>query len=76
MKITDLSARRMQRDAELYRHLQACALLKLFRADRGREATTIEELEDWVHSLSGQHVSPSEVLTREEIVEAVRGFTG
>jgi len=62
----------LQRDAELYWHLQSTALLKQFAEAHGRAASTIQELEDWVAATAPRpKIDPYSILTREKIDAAI-----
>ncbi len=62
-------------DANLYRILQAASTLKLFKIERGREAETIDELEDWAQHLKSQ-VEPEKILTPAELRATVHSVIG
>jgi hypothetical protein len=46
----------IERDAEKWRLKQAQAMLDLFEGDRGRAATTLEELKEWAGAQNEEHL--------------------
>jgi hypothetical protein len=58
------------RDAELGRLIQAAAILKKFRIDRGREPQSIGELEAWARHHTSL-IDPDTVLTQAEMRSAI-----
>ena len=69
----------VKRDAEIYRLLQATALMKLFHAAHRRDAASIKELSDWVAKTRPEPkdpINPMTVLTKDEIDEALKSALG
>lgn len=68
--IEDFGKYRDQRDAYFYRLYLAEALLELYRRQNGRDATDMEELEQWRRdtdlSAYGQPIDPNKVFSPEQ----------
>lgn len=70
MSIHQFRSPRIQRDARLYRILQAAAAMKLYESENGKPAATTEDLEAWAATRQpSELINPYSIPTQQEIAD-------